>query len=160
MATYTEQLQHIWRQYKEAGMPMPATARQVAGWAIENRLWMPRPEDVVTRCADDLARAWREDYRTDKHGRRYRTKHAVRVTKSGVQLAFWADIDTAPRHHMQRAFTQRRQQIVGDCYQLSVDVDVYNGKHPDEPPIQMVLDFNYDVEEMKALGTSGGGRRG
>ena len=49
---------------------------------------------------------------------------------------------------MERAFAQRRQQIVGDCLQLRIDVDVYNDNHPDERPIQLVLDFTRDVEEM------------
>jgi hypothetical protein len=82
-------------------------------------------------------------------GRRYRTKHAVRITRGGVQYSLWADIDAAPRSHMERAFAQRRQQIVGDCFQLRTDVDVYNDNHPDALPLQLVLDFTRDVEEMK-----------
>jgi hypothetical protein len=148
MATYNEQLQRIWRAYEEAGMPTPATARDVATWAIERRLWEPRQADIISQCADDLARALREEYRTDRLGRRYRTKHAVRITKGGVQYSLWADLDTAPRGHMERAFAQRRQQIVGDCLQLRIDVDVYNDNHPEDRPIQLILDFTRDVEEM------------
>lgn len=44
---------------------------------------------------------------------------------------------------------QRRQQIVGDCFQLKTDVDVYNGTNPSEQPIQVPLDFTLDVEEMQ-----------
>ena len=148
MTTYTEQLQRIWRSYEEAGMPTPATARDVAAWAIAQNLWGPRRADIISQCADDLARALREEYRTDARGRRYRTKHAVRITRSGVQYALWADIDKAPRSHMERAFAQRRQQIVGDCFQLRVDVDVYNDNNPDDSPIQLVLDFTRDIDEM------------
>jgi hypothetical protein len=111
-------------------------------------LWEPRQADIISQCADDLARAFREEYRTDPHGRRYRTKHAVRITRGGVQYSLWADIDSAPRSHMERAFAQRRQQIVGDCFQLRTDVDVYNDNHLGAPPIQLVLDFTRDVEEM------------
>jgi hypothetical protein len=114
--TYTEQLQKIWRSYEEAGMPTPATARDVATWAIAQNLWAPRSADIISQCTDDLARALREEYRMDTRGRRYRTKHAVRITRSGVQYALWADIDNAPRSHMERAFAQRRQQIVGDLF--------------------------------------------
>jgi hypothetical protein len=49
---------------------------------------------------------------------------------------------------MERAFAQRRQQIVGDCFQLRTDVDVYNDNHLGGSPIQLVLDFTRDVEEM------------
>lgn len=48
-----------------------------------------------------------------------------------------------------RSFAQRRQQIVGDCYQLKTDVDVYNMKDRTQEPIQIVLDFTYDVEELQ-----------
>ena len=151
MATYAEQLQKIWSKYEAAGNSMPATAREVARWAIRNKLWAPRPSDVESQCAEELARAAREEYRTDINGRRYRAKHSVRVDKNGTQLSFWADIDSAPRSHMERAFAQRRRQVVGDCWQLKVDIDHYNGVHPKESPIQMVFDFTDDLNELLAL---------
>ena len=52
---------------------------------------------------------------------------------------------------MERAFAQRRQQIVGDCHLLRVDVDVYNDRHPKDAPIQLVLDLTRDVEELLSL---------
>ena len=151
MATYNEQLQKIWRKYEDAGNPVPATARDVAKWAIRQRLWEPKPSDVESRCAEELARAAREEYRTDRWGRRYRARHSVRVKQLGVQLSLWADIDTAPRNHMQKAFAQRRKQIVGDCHQLKVDTDHYNDIHTNETPIQMVFDFTEDLAEIEAL---------
>ena len=87
------------------------------------------------------------EYGIDSKGRRYRKNHAVRVTKVGVQLTMWAMLGAAPREHMQKAFIQRREQIVGGCVQLHVDVEVYNDLHNDQPPIQMLLDFRDDVEE-------------
>jgi hypothetical protein len=36
---------------------------------------------------------------------------------------------------------------VGDCRQLKNDADSYNDNHPDEKPIQIMLDFNDDVAE-------------
>jgi hypothetical protein len=151
MTTYTEQLQAIWRRYEDAGMPIPATAKEVAAWAIEQELWEPRPSDIVSRCADDLARAAREEYRTDDKGRLYRARHPAKLMKDG-QLRFeWADIDSATRDHMQRAFSLRRRQIVGDCHQLKVDVDHFNDQHASEAPIQLVLDFADDVAEMEAM---------
>ena len=38
LATYNEQLQKIWRKYEDAGNPVSATARDVAKWAIRQRL--------------------------------------------------------------------------------------------------------------------------
>ncbi len=64
-------------KYELSGMPVPATKHDVAEWAIKKRLWEPRPIDIVSQCADDLARALREEYRTGNNGQRVRTKHVV-----------------------------------------------------------------------------------
>ena len=58
------------------------------------------------------------------------------------------DIRRADRKFMERAFQQRRRQIVGECRQLNVDVDSYNDGHPTEKPIQLLLDFTEDVIEL------------
>ncbi len=151
MATYTEGLQKIWKQFEEEGNTVPVTALEVANWAIRRGLWKARPEDIAKRCAEDLARAAREEYRTDKYGRRYRVRHSAMVKEGGVQLHLWADIDKAPRKHMVSAFSQRRRQIVGDCHQLKVDVDHYNNINSNGLPIQMVFDFTEDLAEIEVL---------
>jgi hypothetical protein len=97
-----------------------------------------------------MAKAIREEYGTDDKGRRYRLNHAVRITKSGVQLTFWAVMGFAPRRHMEMAFTQRREQVVGDCLQLKIDVDAYNDMNKADTPLQLVLDFTDDVAERLA----------
>lgn len=51
---------------------------------------------------------------------------------------------------MEIAFQQRRQQIVGDCLQLKTDVDSFNENGKPDQPIQMILDFTRDVEEIEA----------
>jgi hypothetical protein len=66
-----------------------------------------------------------------------------------VQTTFWAIMGIAPREHMEKAFTQRRNQIIGDCFQLKVDVDVYNELNADQPPLQLVLNFSDDVAERE-----------
>lgn len=148
---YSEQMQKIWAQYESSGMPVPATKHEVAAWAVHNGLWKPRPVDVITQCANDLAKALREEYKTDIKGRRVRTKHVVKTKEDGKQLYLWADIDSAPRDHMVKAFSQRRKQVVGDCHQLKTDVDYYNDKNESVAPIQVVLDFTDDVAEMQHL---------
>jgi hypothetical protein len=61
----------------------------------------------------------------------------------------WATLETAPRSHMQKAFIQRREQIVDDCVQLDTDVQVYNDLNKAEVPIPMLFDFRDDVEERQ-----------
>jgi hypothetical protein len=139
---------------KETGYSSSAiTAHDVAAWAIKKGLWQPRKIDLVNQLADELAKAWREEYRTDKYGRRYRAKHARKEKADGKNLTLWADIDddNAPRSHFEGAFAQRRRQIVGDCLQLKTDMDVYNDRHMDGEPIQIILDFTQDVEELQLL---------
>jgi hypothetical protein len=85
----------------------------------------------------------------DKAGRRYRAKIAARVTTTeGVPLFKWADIDDAPREHVEKGVAQKRKAIVADGYHLRIDVDHYNAEHPDEESLQLVLDITDDVEEL------------
>jgi hypothetical protein len=93
----------------------------------------------------------REEYIVDPQGRTVRAKHAARLIKDGEQLALWADIRTADRRHMEIAFQQRRQQIVGDCRQLKTDADSYNDNANPGKPIQMVFDFTQDLAELEAF---------
>lgn len=151
-ATYNEQLQHLAEEYRSAGEPWPATLRQVAAWAIENKLWKPQRSTLVARLAEDLSRALREEYITDPQGRSVRAKHAARMKSTdGEQLVFWDDIRTASREHMQMALQQRRQQIVGDCRQLKTDADSYNENANTSTPIQLIFDFTDDLAELEAM---------
>lgn len=151
MATYNVQMQRIWKNYEKEVTPMPTSPRVVAAWAIKKGLWQPHPSSIVAQCADDLTKALREEYRIDGKGRRFRVKHAVRTTKNGEQLTLWADIDFASRGHMERSFSQRRKQIVGDCYHLKTDMDCYNSLNSTEVPMQMIFDFTKDIQEMQIL---------
>lgn len=149
--TYGDQMRSIADRYKDSGEEWPATARQIAAWAIRQGLWQPQPSTLIDRCADELARAMREDYITDPQGRRVRAKHAARIEENGRQTTLWADIRDADRTHMAVALQQRRQQIVGDCWQLKMDVDSYNDNKSPADPIQMIFDFSDDLAEMEAV---------
>ena len=149
MASLRKQLQHIVNAYTEEGQPWPATTRQIASWAIRNDLWRPQPSALINQCADQLAAAMREEFITDPQGRPVRAKHVARVRKNGQQFALWADIRTASRQHMEVALAQRRQAIVGDCRQLKLDADSYNENYNPGVPIQISLNFTWDVEELE-----------
>lgn len=152
MAAYANQVKAYLERYQaEVGGDGLIDAHAVAEWAYKNGLHKPSLKTVIDAIAADIAQAFREEYRTDALGQRYRAKHAVRSKKGDKTLSLWADIDDdrAPQEHFVRSFAQRRQQIVGDCFQLKTDVDVYNGKHPSQTPIQVPLDFTYDVEELQ-----------
>jgi hypothetical protein len=150
MTTENERLQQLFRKYEHEHDHAPTSARAVVEWAVaEGKLALPviDPLDVL---AGQMARALREEYATDKDGRRFRLNHAVRITKNGVQTTFWGILGFAHRSHMERAFSQRRDQVIGDCLQLQNDVDAYNAMNALEKPIQLILDFTDDVAEKRA----------
>lgn len=152
----TERLQGLIDQYIGSGQPWPATARQLAAWALDRKLWAPSGDSLLGQCADQFARAMREEYFTDSRGRLVRAKHVARRETPGekqLSLSLWADIRTADRDHMEIAFRQRRHQIVGDCRQLKSDVDFFNEFRipPGAMLIQLVIDFTDDVAEIEAL---------
>ena len=144
-----EQLQRIVNQYIRAGEEWPATSHQIAKYAIVNHLWEAQGATVIDVCAEQLARAMREEYIRDAQGRVVRAKHAARVL--GEQTVLWDDIRTAGRGHMVIALQQRRQQIVGDCRQLKLDTDSYNENNNPGKPIQMVFDFTDDLAELETI---------
>ena len=147
--TKNEQLQEIANEYQNAGQKWPASAREIAEWAIETKRWTPHPSAIVNQCAEELSKAMREEYVRDSQGRKVRTKHAATYQNGAEQLVLWDDIRTASHNHMKRAFQQRRQQILGDCKQLKNDVDSYNENRLPLTPIQMVFDFTIDLEEIE-----------
>lgn len=150
MSTKLGRLQEAWHAYETKHDHAPTSARQAVEWAVaEGLLSLPKsdPYDVL---AESMAQALREEYRTDSEGRRYRVNHAVRISKSGVQYTFWATMGFAPHSHMEKAFAQRREQVISDCVQLKTDVDVYNDMNRGtRRRIQLVLDFAEDVAERE-----------
>lgn len=150
MSTYTKQMQRIVEEYRGDGQPWPASTKAIAAWAIETGRWKLPASAAINKCAEDLATAMREEYITDKKGRRVRLLHPATIRRGSQQMVLWDDIRTAPRDHMQMSFQQRRKAIVGDCRQLKLDVDSYNDAHPDAEPIQTIFDFTMDLAEFEA----------
>lgn len=58
----------------------------------------------------------------------------------------WVDIDEAPRGKMVKSLVQRREQMVGDGLQLTLDAMHWNSIHPDDEPINLPMDFTDDIE--------------
>jgi hypothetical protein len=146
-----EQNQRIISDYRETGNPWPATAVSIARWAIAQNLWGVHPSKMLRQCADQIAEAMRQEFITDPQGRRVRVKHAAPYKEQGHLFIKWDDMRTASHQHMEMAFAHRRQQIVGDCRQLKVDIDSYNEnfRPSTERLIQGVFDFRDDLEELE-----------
>jgi hypothetical protein len=155
MTTKAERYQSLWYRYEREHERLPASARDVIEWGVRAGIIELPSIDPYDVLAVEMAKALREEFATDAKGRRYRVNHAVRVTRGGVQYTFWERLGYAPKEHMVRAFNQRREQIVSDCVQLKIDVDVYNDMNHDSEPVQLVLDFRDDVSERLDWNNSG-----
>lgn len=152
MSAYSDQIKSYIERYKaEVSNDGLIDPHDLAGWAFKNGLHKPNVKTIIDSIAADIAQVFREEYRTDASGRRYRAKHATTRKFGHRTLSLWGDIDdpNAPHEHFVKSFGQRRQQIVGDCYQLKTDADVYNDHRKPAEPIQIVLDFTLDVEELQ-----------
>lgn len=145
MSNKAEYLQKMVERYIQETGQWPVPMREVAKWAISKGLWKPQPYLVEQRCAEELSEALREEHAYDLQGRRIRLKHAYIDPEKPEQGVLWADIRTAPEKHIRIAFEMRRQQIIGDCHQLRVDIDSYNENRNPTQPIQMSFNFEGDL---------------
>ena len=150
--TSVECHQRLVREYRESGMAWPATTRDIALWALrEGRIERPTEDALVAKTAEQIAKAMREEFFPDGKGRSVRAKHAAKVGSRGQMRMLWDDIRTGSPEHLAIAFQLRRQQIVGDCKQLKVDVGWFNEYRTPPEPVQLVLDFTDDVREQEML---------
>ncbi len=149
--SYMEQMRKLANKYIAGKQGEPVSAREIAAWMVDTQSWAPARAQLITQCADIIARALREDYFNDAQGRRARAKHALAEKRGDRQLHLWVDMRTASREQMELSLQQRRQQVLGDCVQLKVDTDSYNQNFNKGEPIQMVLNFTDDVAELEAV---------
>ncbi len=159
--SYNSAMLRLVERYLDSGGKTPYSPRDVAEFAIANGHWNRHKATAVSLCARDLSRALREDYYTDDKNRLVRARHSVReledTPEGKKQKTLWHDHRTMGRNFAEISFKQRRMQIVGDCKQLKTDVDSFNDRHSNESPIQLVLNFTYDVAEDELGG--GGSHR-
>jgi hypothetical protein len=60
------------------------------------------------------------------------------------------DIDEAPRNCMLKSAVNRREQVVGDLVQLTLDLGHWNRMNPGEDPIDVPLDFTDDRNHLNS----------
>ena len=147
-STKKQQMQRIIQWYRNETGADTVDMHKVAQFAVDKGWKLPQPRDPLVHLAEQFADAAREETRIDENtGRPYRANLAV-VNHSGTgQTTLWGDIDTAPRKFAQKAFIQRREHMVGEAVQLTLDVDHWNSTNAHDEPIVMPMDFSDDVEE-------------
>jgi hypothetical protein len=150
MAKLNEQLLKIVEDYRESGGEWPATREKIAEWAVANDRYKVTKGVAVSQCAEKLGRAMGLELVKDKKGRSVRKYYAARIRENGQLVMKWDDWN-AERPFMENAAANRRNQILGQCWQLKNDMDSYNERRCPDPPIQMDFDFNVDLEELSQL---------
>lgn len=147
MSTKKQRLQNIIKLYRERTGNESVDMYEVAKFAAQLGYQLPKPRTGIERLAEQLSAAAREEIRRDAvTGRPYRANLAVVQWTDGQQMTLWHDIDVAPRRIAHKSFVQRREQMVGDAVQLTLDVEHWNRVHSTEEPIDMPLDFADDVQ--------------
>lgn len=146
--TKDQELQRLYWWYKEETGKTEVDLDDVVRFAVKKHYKLPTPQSPEDRLKKMIAKAIRQEVKHDKvTGKPYRVNH--HYTESGTQRHLWVDIDEAPRKAIFTSFQARREQMVGDGLQLSLDVDHWNSANPDKEPIQIVMDFTEDIEERK-----------
>lgn len=108
---------------------------------------MPKPKTDVELLAEKISEAARLETRQDKvTGLQYRAYHSFTVPNGGGQLTLWVDIDEATRPQMWKSTMNKREQMVGEAWRITIDVEHWNRINQDKEPIQVPLDFAPDVE--------------
>lgn len=151
MSTKRQLMQRIIRQYKDETGETEVDMHKVAKFAAGKGWRLPKPPEPLDILAREFAQAAREEIRYDQTtGKPYRANHAIVQTLGpGQQLSLWIDIDEAPRPRMLKSLVQRREQMVGDGLQLTLDADHWNSIHPSEEPISLPMDFTDDIQWRK-----------
>ncbi len=147
MATKHQEMQRLIRHYKDVTKKTEINMHEVAQFAVGKGWPLPRPIAALDRLAKEFSEAAREEIRHDKKtGKPYRANHALTSEYGAKQLTLWVDIDEAPRKPMLKSLVQRREQMVGDGLQLTLDAMHWNSIHPNEEPIKLPLDLTDDVD--------------
>lgn len=142
MKTKAQQLQEILRMYREETGRDGADMHEVARYAIKRGVVPPVPKTPEALLAEKFSAAAREETAIDTQtGRPYRINFAV----TDGQMTLWHTLDHAPRRIAHKGLMQRREQMVGDAVSLADDAEHWNRINPTEPPIQIPLDFEFDV---------------
>jgi hypothetical protein len=150
VSTFNEQLVKIVEDYRATGRPWPASAEQMAEWAVEQDRFQLTRGMAVSQCKEKIARAMRLEHLRGRMGRSIRKYYAARLLENGQLVMKWDDLN-AERPFMEVSTANRRNQILGECHQLKNDVESYNERRCPEEPIQVEFNFTVDLEELEQL---------
>jgi hypothetical protein len=150
MATRSEQLQRIVKLYSENNGDGPFDMEKATKWALLQGVKPPKAKTPEELLRAEMSHAAAATYERDAAtGLSYRRFHAIRTRNAqGLQRTQWVGIEKATRPQMLMSLINRRQQMVGDALHLKIDEQIWNSRNAEKAPIQLDMDFTYDVEEQ------------
>ncbi len=141
------EMQRVIRAYKDETGNREIEMKEVAKWAASKGWPLPIPKDPLDVLAQQFSDAAREETRRDKKtGRAYRANHHYKDWRGGKQYDFWIDIDETERGPFLKSAVIRREQMVGDGTQLTVDMMHWNSINPEKEPVDLPMDLTFDIE--------------
>ena len=147
-----QEMQRFIRFWKEKTGATEVDMHEVAKLAAEMGWNLPVPQSPIDLLAKRFKDAARDETEYDKEtGQPYRVYHAVpAMTADGQTSMFvYVDISDAKRNVMLKSAVIRREQMIGDGLQLTLDLDHWNRINPKDEPIELPMDLGPDIEWRK-----------
>jgi hypothetical protein len=142
--------QRIWRiirRYQEEKNVEEYEMPDVVQYAVDRGYKLPAPISGIEQLTRKFTQAAAEEMRIDDVTRKpYRAHHARMTMRDGKQIPLWFDMDRAGRPVVQGYATQRREHIVGEVWQLTLDLEHWSRVHPNEDPVTVPPDMTMDIE--------------
>ena len=147
MQTKKQQLQALAHLYRKETGIQAVNPKDLADWASSRGCKPPIPRTPAQLLAAQFSDAMREEYAKDEvTGHPYRVNMAVVEYDGDEQVSLFMENDFAPRAFAHKSCNRRREHIASEVTQLHLDAARWNRMHPTEEPIQMELDYTFDVE--------------
>lgn len=149
----SEDRQRLIRRYQDETGETELDMKKVAAYAVKMGWPLPKPKDPIDILAAEFSDAARQKYERDKETNRpYRVYHAVPARDArGQGVFFWIDIDdpSTTANNFRKSAVMRREQMVDDGVQLSLDLDHWNSIRPPEDHVTLPMDISPDIEWRK-----------
>lgn len=147
--------QRFLRLYREETGESEVDMHKVVEFALKKGWPLPKPADPKDVLAKQFADAARQEIRHDAASNKpYRAWHAYPMEDRNGQLAFsWLDIDdpNIDPKNFRKSAVRRREQMIDDGVQLSLDLDHWNGLRPkEEDHVHLPWDLTLDIEIRRA----------
>lgn len=146
-----QEMQKLIRLYREETGQIEIDMHAVASFAVSKGWPLPKPKSAYELLAAQFRDAARQEVRKDRSsGLPYRAYHAVPSSASQGAF-FWIDIDDPGTSHrnMRKSAVMRREQMVDDGVQLTLDLDHWNAIRPEDERIDLPMDITPDIEWRK-----------